>query len=276
MLDPTPYSELNEVLEELVASTKSVLGQALVGAYLQGSFAVGDFDRHSDADFVFVVADELSDSQVDALQAVHRRIYGLPREWAQHLEGSYFPVAILRKCSRTGELLWYLDRGSQSLIRSDHCNTLVVRWIVREQGVVLAGPNPATLIDPIPVDALRQEIHATICVWGQQILADPDRYANRFYQGFIVLNYCRMLHDFITGHPGSKRAGATWAKATLDPSWSGLIDQAWGGRPNPAVAVREPANAAAFSSTLQFVKSVMAESARYAGECSGRRGLTRA
>src|SRR6267143_1728137 len=80
MLDPTPYSELNEVLEELVASTKSVLGQALVGAYLQGSFAVGDFDRHSDADFVFVVADELSDSQVDALQAVHRRIYGLPRD----------------------------------------------------------------------------------------------------------------------------------------------------------------------------------------------------
>jgi len=46
----------------------------------------------------------------------------------------------------------------------------------------------SSLLDPIPVDALRQEIRATICAWGQQILDDPDRYANRFYQGYIVLS----------------------------------------------------------------------------------------
>jgi Domain of unknown function (DUF4111)/Nucleotidyltransferase domain len=266
MVEATPYPKLNKVLEELVASAKGALGQAFVGAYLQGSFAVGDFDRHSDVDFVIVVADELSDGQVDALQAVHRRIYGLPPEWAQHLEGSYFPVPILRNCGQRGEPLWYLDHGSQSLIRSDHCNTLVVRWVLREHGVILAGPNPATLLDPIPLDALRREIRATIRTWGQQILDEPHRYANRFYQGYIVLNYCRMLHDLVTGHPGSKRAGATWAKATLDPAWSALIDRAWDGRPNPAAAVREPADSADFASTLQFVKSVIGESARYAGD----------
>jgi hypothetical protein len=262
MADPTAYPELNAVLDELVASAKVVLGRAFVGAYLQGSFAVGDFDRYSDVDFVIVVADELSDAQVDALQALHQRIYGLPSEWAQHLEGSYFPAAILRNRSQSGEPLWYLDHGSQSLIRSDHCNTLVVRWVVRERGVILAGPNPATLLDPIPVDALRQEIRATIRTWGQQILDDPAQYANRFYQGFIVLNYCRMLHDLIKGRLDSKRAGAEWAKATLDPAWSTLIDRAWDGRRNPAAAVREPADGAAFSSTLQFVKLVMAETAR--------------
>lgn len=264
MLSATPYHELNTVLEKLVASAKGALGPTFVGAYLQGSFAIGDFDRHSDVDFVIVVADELSDGQVDALQAIHRRIYGLPPEWAQHLEGSYFPVAILRSGSPRGEPLWYLDHGSQSLIRSDHCNTLVVRWVVRERGVILAGPNPATLLNPIPVDALRQEMRGTICTWGQQILDAPDRFANRFYQGFIVLNYCRLLHDFVTGYPGSKRAGAEWAKATLDPAWSDLIDRAWDGRPDPAAAVREPADSAVFSRTLQFVQAVIAESARYA------------
>src|SRR5713226_10779071 len=96
MVRPTPYPELDSVLEELVASVRVALGHAFVGAYLQGSFAVGDFDRHSDVDFVIVVAHELSDGQVDALQAIHRRIYGLPSDWAQHLEGSYFPAAILR------------------------------------------------------------------------------------------------------------------------------------------------------------------------------------
>ena len=131
---------------------------------------------------------------------------------------------------------------------------------------MLAGPNPVTLLDPVPVDALRQEIRATMRDWGQEILDDPDRYRNRFYQTFIVLNYCRMMHDLVEGRPGSKRAGAAWAKTTFDPSWSALIDRAWGGRPNPAVAVREPADPTDFESTLQFVKAVIRESARYAHE----------
>jgi hypothetical protein len=259
----TQYEELNSVLEELVSSVQGALADAFVGAYLQGSFAVGDFDRDSDVDFVIAVRDELSDEQVAALQAVHKRVYGLGSEWARHLEGSYFPTVILRDYHERGKPLWYLDHGSQLLVRSDHCNTLVVRCVVRERAVVLAGPSPATLVDPVPVDALRREIGDTIRDWGQQILDNPEPYRNRFYQGFIVLSYCRMLHDLVEGTLGSKRAGATWAKATLDPAWSALIDRAWGGRPNPAVAVREPAHAADFESTLQFVTSIMRESKRY-------------
>jgi len=261
---PTPYAELNSVLEELVVGVKAALGDAFVGAYLQGSFAVGDFDRHSDVDFIIVVSDELRDSQVDALQAMHRRIYALPSEWAQHLEGSYFPTAILRNFERA-KPLWYLEHGSQSLIRSDHCNTLVVRSVIRERGVVLAGPSPATLLDAVPVEALRHEIRGVIREWGQQILDNPGPYRNRFYQSFIVLSYCRMIRDLISGCPGSKRAGAAWAKANLDQAWSALIDRAWNGRPNPAVAVREPADSADFVSTLRFVEYVMKESTRYSG-----------
>ncbi len=263
MVRPTPYPELDSVLEELVASVRVALGEAFVGAYLQGSFAVGDFDRHSDVDFVIAVAQDLSDDEVNVLQGIHGRIFNLPSEWAQHLEGSYFPAGILRDHDQPAKQLWYLDHGSQSLVRSDHCNTLVVRSVVREHGVTLAGPSPATLVRPVPVDALRQEIRATIRDWGRQILEDPDRYRNRFYQGFIVLNYCRMMHDLVKGCPGSKRAGAAWAKTTLDPAWSALIDRAWGGRPNPAVAIHESADHTDFESTLQFVEYVIGETARH-------------
>lgn len=264
MVRPTPYPELNSVLEELVASVHVALGEAFVGASLQGSFAVGDFDRHSDVDFVIVVAEDLSDGHVHALQGIHRRIFRLPSRWARHLEGSYFPAGMLRDYDQVGKPLWYLDHGSHSLVRSDHCNTLVVRWVVHEHGITLAGPSPTTLVQPIPVDALRQEIRVTIRDWGRQILEDPERYRNRFYQGFIVLNYCRMLHDLVKGCPGSKRAGAAWAKLTLDPAWSALIDRAWGGRPNPAVVVHERADPTDFASTLQFVEYVIGKSARYA------------
>jgi hypothetical protein len=95
--------------------------------------------------------------------------------------------------------------------------------------------------------------------WGREILAGPDRYNNRFYQTFIVLSYCRMLHDLIRGYPGSKREGAEWAKSVLDPSWIDLIDRAWGGRPDPARKVREPADPADFERTLEFVEYVIRE-----------------
>jgi predicted nucleotidyltransferase len=49
---PTPYPELNRVLKALVEGIQSILKDNFVGAYLQGSFAVGDFDIHSDVDFI--------------------------------------------------------------------------------------------------------------------------------------------------------------------------------------------------------------------------------
>jgi len=261
---PTPYPELNNVLRELVESIQSILGSDFVGAHLQGSFAVGDFDVHSDVDFVVVTEDELTHEQVDALQVMHERIYNLETEWAKHLEGSYFPKDVMRHLSQRGKVLWFLDHGSRSLVRDTHCNTAVVRWVVREKGITLAGPPPESLVDPVSADVLRKEIFMTLNEWGQDVFAHPKNYNNRFYQGYIVLNYCRMLHDLHDGTVGSKRTGAAWAKANLDPVWHGLIDRAWSCRPNPAVSVRTPAEPEDFALTLEFVQMIMHESRRYA------------
>ena len=254
---PTPYSELNAILQELLSSVQRALPDDFVGAYLQGSFAIGDFDRHSDCDFTIVVNQELSESQLRPLQAMHGRIHDLKYEWAKHLEGSYFPAAVLRDYAQTETKLWYLDNGSRVLVKSRHDNTVVVRWILREKGVALVGPPPSALIHPIPSEELRREILATFTDWGEQILADPQQINSRFYQTFAVLSYCRMLHDLHTGVIGSKRSGAEWAKRHLDSSWADLIDRAWDGRPNPAVSSREPADPADLSSTLEFVREAL-------------------
>ena len=257
---PTPYPELNHVLRDLVRSAQEILRGNFVGAYLQGSFAVGDYDLHSDVDFAIVIAEELSVEQVDALQGMHGRLYDLDTSRAQHLEGSYFPRDFLRDHSLRGRQLWYLDNGSRSLIQSGHCNTAVVRWVLREKGVTLAGPTADTLVDPISVKRLCREMLDDINAWGEEILGSPERFNNRFYQGFIVLSYCRMLHSLQTGRIESKAAGAEWAKSNLDPSWSGLIDGAWTGRPNPAVSVRQPADPEDFAATLKFVQYCIEES----------------
>lgn len=254
---PTPYPDLNQVLQELLTSVQLILGDNFVGFYLQGSFALGDFDRHSDCDFIVVIQDELSSAQVDALQAMHPRIYALESAWAQHLEGSYFPQARLKDYTLRNTPLWYLDNGSRQLIQTTHCNTIVVRLTLLQHGVVLAGPPPSTLIDPIPVEAFRQSILKSMQRWGEQIIANPDEINNRFYQGFAVLNYCRMLHDLYTGVPGTKRAGAEWAKSQLDPSWAGLIDRAWDTRPGPEISSRTPADPQDLQLTVKFVQHVL-------------------
>ena len=262
-LVPTPYPELNGVLRELTEGLETTLADNLLSACLQGSFAIGDFDEHSDVDFIVAVRKTLDDDTVLRLQEMHARIYDLPCRWAQHLEGSYFPAGVLRSCSCRGEDLWYLVNGARSLIRSHHCNTAVVRQAVREHGVTLTGSPPGTLIDPIPAELLREEILATMTDWGREIREHPDVYRNRFYQGFIALNYCRMWCDRTTGTVGSKKRGAEWAKARLDPSWHDLIDRAWATRPDPATSVRQAADPDDYARTIELM-DLLIEKGRWA------------
>jgi nucleotidyltransferase-like protein len=64
-----PYPELPWVLDELVAGVRTELADNLVGVYLVGSLATGDFDRASDVDFLVVTRYELDDTVIPALQA---------------------------------------------------------------------------------------------------------------------------------------------------------------------------------------------------------------
>lgn len=251
--NPTPYSELNVVLHQLVTRAQQSLGDTFIGAYLHGSFAVGDADEHSDVDFLIAVEREITADQRAALQAMHEAIYDLATPWAQHLEGSYFPRDLLRRDDKLATPLLYLDNGSRTLIRSAHDNTMVVRWVLREHGIALAGPPPHTLVDPIDPATLQQEVRAVMRDWGATLLANPDRLNTRWYQPFAVLSYCRMLHTLQTAAIESKLAGATWAKANLDPRWVGLVERAWAERPGHWLKVQQPADPADLQQTIAFI-----------------------
>jgi predicted nucleotidyltransferase len=251
--EPTPYPELNAVLRELVAGVGTVLGERFTAAYLLGSFAIGDFDADSDVDFLVAIEHEVPADRLGALRDLHRRIHALDSHWAKRLDGSYVPEHILRRRDPTRTPLLYLDNGSRELVASDHCNTLVVRWMARERGIRLAGPEPASLIDPVPVDDLREEVAALMRGWAAEIRADPERMDNRWYQPYAVLSYCRMLYTIQTGTIASKPAAASWAQGALDGRWSGLIQRALDERPDPSRKVRQRADPEDFERTLAFL-----------------------
>jgi hypothetical protein len=251
---PTPDTALNDVLRELVTSVQAILVDNFIAAYLQGSFAVGDWDIDSDVDFLIAVDHEVSEPDLAALQSMHARIYDQDSNWAKHLEGSYFPKELLRSADPSKSSLLYLDNTSRELIKSDHDNTRVVRWVTREYGIALAGPDAHQLIDPVTANELREEVRMTMRDWAQQIFAHPERMDNRWYQPFAVLSYCRMLHTLATGRIGSKPAGAWWALNELDSRWADLIKRAREDRPNPSLKVREKADPIDFTLTLDFIK----------------------
>src|SRR5438093_4343904 len=173
---PTAFAELNELLAELVARDKSILGENFVGAYVTGSFALGAGDLHSDCDFLVVTQERVTAEQEQALRELHDELPTRSQHWAKHLEGSYAPRAQLETLSTLDERWLYVDHGWREMQWSTHCNTEVVRWTLRERGVTLSGPDPRELVREVPADALRCKMRCQIesCLPDLSSVTDLD------------------------------------------------------------------------------------------------------
>jgi hypothetical protein len=228
---------------------RHALGERVLGAYLVGSFALGDADGFSDVDFVVVTNGRLDADAVERLQPLHERIRAQDVTWAHHLEGSYIPEASLRR-PVPGERYPYLDNGASRLVWDDHCNTVVVRWTLREHGIVLAGPDPKTLVSPVSPDDLREEARRRIpeyAAWAREV--SPMR---RWMQGYLVVTLCRLLHTLATGSVATKTQATEWALRALDPEWAELIAAARDDRPNRWARADEPVAPEAAARTVAF------------------------
>jgi hypothetical protein len=117
--------------------------------------------------------------------------------------------------------LWYLDNGITTIERSVHDNQWHIRWVLRERGIALLGPEANLLLDPIPVESMRAEITVTMRRAADDFATEIDgpltTWTSRFGQSFAVLSYCRMLHTLRTGAVKSKLADMKWARRFTDP-----------------------------------------------------------
>ncbi len=254
------YPELTSVLQRFVAGVQNALGSNFLGAYLVGSLATGDFDLDSDVDFLILTNAELSDAEVRSLQTTHVDLHALGCYPAEHLEGSYASTDLLNQTNLVGvEPFWFVDNGSTSLERSIHDNRWHVRWILRERGITISGPDPKTLLDPVSTGALRSEAAAAIQELKSRFVAEIDRpfgwFNTRFGQSFAVLTCCRMLCTCQSGTVQSKPSGVKWAEQSLDPAWRELIRKAWTERMGVRFGdkVRQPAQTRLLNETAKLI-----------------------
>ncbi|MCA9874796.1 MAG: DUF4111 domain-containing protein [Anaerolineales bacterium] len=234
-LSPTPYSGVNALLHDLRDGAQRILAENFAGMYLYGSLSSGDFNPDSsDVDFVVTTAVPIPAGQLPQLEALHRELTAVHPHWAYHLEGSYIPVADLRRYEADGGPYpqWHEGRFYLGKHGSDW---IIQRYVLREMGLVLAGPPPKSLIDPVSPDDLRRAVRGALAEWWAPMLNDPAWLHDRLYQAFGILTMCRALHTLATGAVASKPVAARWAKELENGRWSSAIDAAlaWPHEPQP-------------------------------------------
>lgn len=220
----TPFPDLNALLADLVSAVREILGPTYVGTYVQGSFALGAGDIHSDCDFIVACTELPSGAALDGLRALHDEIPLRPGHWSTEIEGSYADIESLRSVAGMGVPWLFNDHGHRTLIWDTHCNNPHARWILRNHGIVLDGPPITSLVDEVPAEAMRSSMRAELphVLEGIRGWAPMDV---AWTQRFIVATYCRMLYTIHTGEVKSKHGALEWALRTLDQRWHPLFEQ---------------------------------------------------
>jgi Domain of unknown function (DUF4111)/Nucleotidyltransferase domain len=255
---PTPYPEVNALLQELLESVQTILGRHFIGMYLEGSLTSDDFDQDSDIDFVVVTDNEISGDLFFALQSLHDRIATIDSPWAIQLEGSYISQRALRRYNRAYALHPNIERGTGERLKMLHHDEawVIHCYILRERGMTLAGPAPQTLIDPVSPTDLRQALLSMLPGQAARILHENAQLNRAGYQSYIVLTLCRILYTLHYGTVISKRAAARWAQQALDQRWVPLIERAWAARRNPGLE----ASSEDVNGTLEFMRYTLERS----------------
>jgi len=228
MVEPTAYPEVNLVLNELLLGAKSALGERFVGMYLYGSLSSGDFNPDtSDVDFLTVTEGELSEERVRKLEMLHQLLWASRLKWAVKLEGAYVSRQIIRRhdpsappCPTVNEGRFYVARlGSDWIIQ---------RHILRECGVVVAGPSPAELIDPVSGDEIRASVIQIMKEWWKPMLHNPAWLDERGpeYKVYTVVSMCRVLYTLEHKEIASKPVSARWAIQQVNEAQRQQIEDA--------------------------------------------------
>jgi len=220
-------TEVSGLIEGLLAGVRAAIGDNLLGFYLRGSLALGDFNPEtSDIDILVVTERPVSEAEFELLAALHARIPAGENDYGRHYEVSYVDRGSL-KSFEPSERRHPTVGSDWPFARAKHRDNFILeRWVVREHGVALVGPDPKSLIDPISAgdlrDAVQGEFRARMEHWaaGDE---PPTWMDTRYYQAFEIETICRALYTLEFGELPTKPQAVAWALETLPELWRALV-----------------------------------------------------
>jgi predicted nucleotidyltransferase len=231
MATPGFTPEVDAILATLIPGVQTALADNLVGVYLRGSLATGDFIDTSDIDFVVATERLVSDAEAETLIAMHARLAALPNLYANLLEGAYIDRAALRRFE-PGQRFLTIECETALRWQEHGPHWTLERWTLREHGVALVGPEPRTLIEPISPDELREAVRRRVRGWGKWARQpepgwqwpDGEWLSARGHQAYVIETMCRALYTLEFGELESKARSVAWTLGALPKRWKHVVD----------------------------------------------------
>jgi predicted nucleotidyltransferase len=214
--------EVGELLSLLMGRQEDVLGDDLLGSYVFGSVATGDFEPGiSDVDTATVLQVDPTSDQLTALGRLHHELVEDVPGWEDRVEVVYLSSRALATFRAASSPAARISPGEPfHAIEVDH--TWLIDWYqLRQVGISLWGPPAVSLVPEIThseyVDAIRHHL----LTWRDSL----DDLMSVGDQAYAILSMCRGLRTVRTGEQVSKREAARWASEQL-PEHADLIRDA--------------------------------------------------
>jgi streptomycin 3"-adenylyltransferase len=195
-------------LSSVASCLQDLFGSELVGVYVGGSYALGDYRRgQSDLDLAAVVRSRMP-AHLREL-AIERLLPEVARCPTRGLELVIYRLATVRSGSVDADFELNLNAGPEMPVRVEHGGATpgqghwfpIDRSMLAEAGIPLLGPPVAEVFSPIAPQALAPVLVDSIR-WHRAHLERPSD---------SVLNACRSLRFATEGRWSSKPAAGRWA-----------------------------------------------------------------
>jgi predicted nucleotidyltransferase len=252
LFSSTAYPHVNTMLRDLLTRLRSILGEKLIGMYLYGSLVTGDYDDAlSDVDLMVALRGDFTDEEFAAIEAMHKEIATENPRWDDRLEVAYITLHALRTFKTERSTIGIISPGEPFHYKEAGLDWLINWYNVRESGVTLYGPLPATLIEPISKQEFLQAVKDQLIEWRDWIGQTSHHHGS---QAYAILTMCRCLYAVRHGEQVSKNQAAAWAIHEL-PQWATLINNAlyWRQKMHEYGTIPEPP----FEETVRFVHYIV-------------------
>jgi Domain of unknown function (DUF4111)/Nucleotidyltransferase domain len=222
----TSDPEVAAVLGSIGDAIVTVTGSSLVGLYVFGSLATGDFDATvSDIDLIAVLADTPGEQLVARLRRMHADLARANPAWDDRIEVVYISAQGLATCRTGTSTIAVISSGEPFQVVQAGPDWILSWHPAREDGIRLLGPPIGSVIPPIPTAEFVRELRRYLAGFTNRIPDDASPGA----QAYAILTMCRGLYAIRFGERRSKRVAAAWAQQEF-PRWADLIRRALGWR----------------------------------------------
>ena len=225
-------------------------GPQLLGLYLYGSLATGDFTPGvSDVDLLAVTDGPITPDVIGRLRPMHAAIERRFPHWHDRIEVIYVPRQALATFRTHNHDIGVISPGEPLHILSAGIDWLMNWHQVRHGGLVVLGPEADAYVPDTTVEEYVNAVRAHAASFGDWM---PEMKSAR-QQSYAILTLCRALFTARHGYGTSKLAAAAWLAAEV-PQYAPLLEQALRWRESvptdPALAEET------YPDTLRFVQAM--------------------